>query len=85
MTGAYNAVAPEYTTNAEFTRKLARALKKPFWFPNVPAFLIKLIFGEMSVTVLKGNKVSAKKIVESGYKFQFPELTNALDDLFRKD
>lgn len=55
MTGAYNAVAPEHKTNKDFTKTLARVLKKPYWFPNIPALLLKLIFGKMSEILLKGS------------------------------
>lgn len=83
MNGAYNAVAPDHKTNAEFTRVLAHVLKKPFWFPNVSSIILRVIFGKMSVILLKGNRVSADKIIASGYKFQFPDLESALTDLFR--
>jgi len=83
-TGAYNAVAPEHITNKAFTRKMAQALHKPFWFPNIPAFILKLIFGEMSVMLLKGSRISSEKIKAEGYIFQFPDLESALEDLFNK-
>jgi hypothetical protein len=85
MAGAYNAVAPDHKTNAEFTRAFALALHKPYWFPNVPGVILKLIYGKMSALVLKGNRVSADKIIGSGYDFQFPDLMSALKDLFGKD
>jgi uncharacterized protein len=84
MSGAYNAVAPDHQTNAEFTGTLARVLRKPRLFPNVPAVMLKLMYGEMSELVLKGNRVSADKIIGSGYGFQFPDLMSALKDLFGK-
>lgn len=81
MNGAYNAVSPDHKTNAEFTRTLAKVLNKPFWFPKVPGIMIKLILGKMSKIVLKGNRISANKIIDSGYKFQFPDLEGALRNL----
>ena len=82
MTGAYNAVAPEHIMNKAFTRKLARVTRKPFWFPNIPAIAMKLLFGEMSVMLLSGSRVSSEKIVDAGYTFQFPNLDGALDDIY---
>jgi len=82
MNGAYNAVAPEHITNKALTRKMARALHKPFWFPNIPAFIMKLLFGEMAVMLLSGSRVSAGKIEASGFTFQFPNLEIALKELF---
>ncbi len=81
MEGAYNAVAPDHKTNKEFTLTLARLVKEPFWFPNTPVFFLKLIFGEMANTIAKGSRVSSKKILETGFKFKFPDLENALRDL----
>jgi uncharacterized protein (TIGR01777 family) len=83
MRGAYNAAAPDHITNKEFTKSLAQSLGKPFWFPNIPAFAIKTLFGEMSDILLKGSRVSSEKIISTGYSFKFPDLESALNDLFR--
>lgn len=85
MNGAYNAVAPDHKTNKDFTKILASVLNKPFWFTKIPSSLMKLIFGEMSVLLLKGSRVSADKILEAGYKFQFPDLKSALTNLIIKN
>lgn len=82
MNGNFNAVAPEHITNKAFTRKMARALHRPFWFPNIPAFIMKLIFGEMALMLLSGSRVSSEKIEASGFTFQFPKLEDALKELF---
>jgi len=84
MTGAWNAVAPEHIINREFMSKLAKVLQKPFFFPAVPSFILKLLFGRMSEIILKGSRVSADKIISAGYKFEFPDLENALQNLFTK-
>lgn len=84
MKGAYNAVAPDYKTNKEFTKILASVFNKPFWFPNVPSIIIKLIFGKMSNILLKGSRISSDKIKITGYKFQFPTLESALNNLMRE-
>jgi len=81
MQGTHNAVAPTHTTNKEFTKTLAKILKKPYWLPNIPAFLLILALGKRSDLLLKGNRISAKKIEDSGFIFQFPELNNALNHL----
>ena len=85
MNGTYNAVAPDQKTNRDFTRILARVLKKPFWFPDVPAIAMKIMFGKMSEILLKGSRVSSDKINAAGYNFLFPVLENALTDLVRKN
>jgi uncharacterized protein (TIGR01777 family) len=83
MTGAYNAVAPEQCTNKEFVKAVARALNKPFRAPNVPSFIMKILFGEMAEILLEGSRVSSDKIRRAGYIFRFPELQSALTDLLK--
>lgn len=78
MTGVYNGVAPEHITNAIFMKTVADVLKKPFLFPNVPAFILKLFVGEMAVILLEGSKVSSQKIVVAGFKFKYTTIKNAL-------
>ena len=85
MNGAYNAVSPEHNTNRDFMKTLAHVLKKPFWFPAIPAFIIKLIFGKMSEILLNGSRVSSEKIIKAGYCFKFPDLKTALSDLLTKN
>ena len=81
MKGAFNAVAPEHITNKAFARKMARAIHMPFWFPNIPAFIMKLFFGEMSVMLLSGSRISSDKIQAAGYQFRFLKLDAALSSL----
>ena len=81
MNGAYNAVAPDHKTNRDFAGTLAHVLRKPLWFPNIPAIVMKIIFGKMSVILLKGSRVSSEKITNAGYKFKFPKLKGALVNL----
>lgn len=79
--GAYNLIAPVPTSNADFNRALAKALRRPYWFPT-PAFLLRTFLGEMSVLVLEGRFSQPKRLTDSGYKFQFPGPREALTDLF---
>lgn len=81
MNGAYNAVAPNPVTNLEITKMAAKVLKKPFWLPNVPSFVLKLIFGEMAVVVLGGSYVLNKRIAETDFRYQFTDVESALQDL----
>lgn len=81
LEGIYNAVAPEHITNKSLTKFIAKKLKKPLWLPNIPAFVMKLILGEMSVILLEGSRVSSEKIVSTGFKFKYPTLTKALHNL----
>lgn len=81
MDGAYNAVAPDHKTNREFMETLARVMKKPFLAPNVPAVLLKILFGKMAGVLLNGSRISSDKIRKAGYDFVYPELEEALSDL----
>jgi hypothetical protein len=81
LSGVYNAVAPNPVTNYEFSKQLAEVMHKRFWAPNIPAFILKIIFGEMSAVVLGSTRVSSKKIESSGYSFKFKTLNEALKNL----
>ena len=82
MEGAYNAAAPNPVTNKMFTQVLAKVLHKPLFLPNVPAFILKIILGELADFVLNGSKISSKNIQGRGFNFQFKTLESALRDLF---
>ncbi|HEY5823149.1 MAG TPA: TIGR01777 family oxidoreductase [Cyclobacteriaceae bacterium] len=79
--GAYNGVAPHPVTNKEMTTNIARILKRPLWAPNVPAFVLKLVVGEMADIVINGSNVSSSKIESAEYQFRFPNLNEALNDV----
>ncbi len=81
--GVYNAVAPRPVTNEELTKRAAKILHKPLFLPNVPAFAIRLAFGEMASIVLGGNRVSSKKLEEEGFSFQHAHIDKALADLLK--
>ena len=81
LEGKYNAVAPNPVQNKKMTKMIASKLDSPLWLPNIPAFALKLLLGEMSVLVLEGQLVSSHKIEELGYQFKFYNLENALQDL----
>jgi uncharacterized protein len=81
LNGAYNAVAPDHKTNREFTKTLAKILNRPMIAPNVPAFVLKIFLGEMSVIALQGSRVSCEKTLNTGYKFKYPDLGQALKNI----
>lgn len=72
--GPVNLVAPQIVTNGEFTRALARHLRRPAWFP-IPEFVIRNAFGEMGrEMLLSGCPVLPQTLVEKGYVFRYPTL-----------
>ncbi len=84
MEGAYNAVAPEYTTNAEFMKGVADVLRKPMFMPRIPEFVFKWFLGESAQIILKGSRISSKKILKTGFKFKYKKLSDALQDILIK-
>ncbi len=82
MAGVYNLVAPEPSTNRDLTLGIAKAMNGAFSIPvKVPAFVLKLMMGEMSIEVLKSTTVSATKIQQSGFNFIYPNVQSALKHL----
>lgn len=81
--GAYNLVSLAPTSNAEFMRTLAKVLHRPYWF-HVPAFLLKLILGEMSDLLTKGRYSQPKRLIELGFQFRFGNLETAMEDLLAR-
>jgi hypothetical protein len=81
--GPVNATAPHPVTNDEFGRALGKALRRPHLFP-VPAFLFKLLFGELSVLLLEGQKVVPRTLIDHGFEFRYPTIDQALRQLIGK-
>ena len=82
--GIFNGVAPQQVTNLQMMQAIAKGLHKSIRLPNVPKFLLKLIYGEMSIVILEGSQVSAEKIVNAGFKFKFDSIDIAIKNLNSK-
>jgi len=80
MKGEFNFTAPEVVDNAQFTRVLAKALKRPAFFA-VPSFVLKVLFGEGSIAVTGGQFAPPKHLLDEGFRFNFPDLEGALRDI----
>ena len=75
--GVVNTVAPEPVTNADFTRELARAVHRAAPIP-APAFALRLAFGEMAdEALLASTRVIPKRLIEAGFRFEYPTLPEA--------
>jgi uncharacterized protein (TIGR01777 family) len=78
LAGPVNVVGPAPVTNAEFTAVLGRVLKRPTFAP-VPEFAIRLLYGEMGqATVIEGQRVVPKRLLDAGFTFAHPTLEGAL-------
>ena len=84
LKGTFNAVAPEHVTNSELTRRIGNLFGKPKIFTHIPQFMIRLIYGERSLLLLGGSRVSSTKIVKQGFSFKYDNLDKALKDIFLK-
>lgn len=82
LRGSVNFTAPHPVTMKEFGKTLGTVLHRPHWLP-IPEIALKLLLGEMSILVLEGQKVLPEKLVENGFTFLFPELKNALTDIYQ--
>lgn len=83
MQGAYNATAPNPVTNSEFARTLAHCLNRPALLP-VPAWLLKILLGEMSGLVLGSQRVMPERLLALGFRFQYTDLSSALNQVLRR-
>ncbi|RUO19290.1 TIGR01777 family protein [Aliidiomarina iranensis] len=79
--GAYNLTAPEPVNNEVFSKTLAKVLHRPAIF-RVPAFVMRLAFGEMSDLLLTGQAVVPKRLLEAGFQFEYSKLEPALANVY---
>jgi uncharacterized protein (TIGR01777 family) len=79
LSGPVNLSAPHPVRVRDLARELGRVLRRPSFMP-APAFALKIVLGEMSDLLLKGQKVVPRKLLESGFDFRFSEVPAALKD-----
>lgn len=78
VSGAINCTAPNPVINSTFTKTLASAINRPAIFP-MPAFVVKLLMGQMGEELLlNGKKVVPKKALDFGYQFKYQSIEQAL-------
>ena len=80
--GVYN-ISAQPLTNRQFAQTIGKVMHRPAFF-TVPAFIIRLMFGEMSMVVLDGQHVSSQRLVDAGFKYRFPEAEGALKNLLKR-
>lgn len=78
--GVYNLVAPNSITNNQFTKALAKAVNRPAFF-TVPAFALRLLYGEAASILLQAPEVYPERLLKSGYKFKYPDIQTALAEI----
>jgi uncharacterized protein (TIGR01777 family) len=78
--GPFNLTTPFPITNAGFCRLLEQQLRRPSLVPT-PAFLLRLLFGEMATALLNGQRAVPKRLLQMGFTFRFREIGPALQEL----
>jgi uncharacterized protein (TIGR01777 family) len=78
--GPVNGTAPEPERNVDFTRKLAKALRRPALLP-APGFALRLLLGDFAGVVLASQRAVPRALLESGFRFRYPTLELALGEL----
>ncbi|HRP90460.1 MAG TPA: TIGR01777 family oxidoreductase [Edaphocola sp.] len=77
--GIFNVVASEFITMNDFSKQLLKYFKKKSLLPNLPSFILRFVFGELSVMLLEGTRISNEKLKKLGYKFEFDTLEQAFE------
>jgi uncharacterized protein (TIGR01777 family) len=80
--GVFNGTSPEPVRNMEFTRALAAAVHRPAFFP-MPAFALRVMFGEGADPILTGQRVLPERTLASGYAFTHPRVDDAVAALLK--
>ena len=83
LEGVFNLCTPYPVTNNQFTQILANILKRPAFLP-LPAFVVKLIFGEGASVLTNGQNVYPKRLLDNGFKFNYEKVEDVLTDLLLK-
>jgi uncharacterized protein (TIGR01777 family) len=78
--GPFNLTSPTPLTNAGFSRLLGRCLRRPAFMP-IPAFILRLLFGEMATAILDGQRAVPQRLSKLGFAFRFSGAGSALKDL----
>ena len=81
--GAFNLSAPEPQRNKEMAKTIGKVMRRPGFMP-APAFALQTILGEMATILLEGQRAVPKKLIDSGFSFNFPTLEDAVHELIGK-
>lgn len=85
LNGVFNLSAPQQLIQKDFFHVLGKIMRRPSWLP-VPGFVLRLIFGEMAKeTLLSGQRVVPRRLMEAGYQFLFPQAELAIKEILGKN
>jgi hypothetical protein len=80
ISGPVNLCAPGPIRNKDLAKALGKALHRPSFMP-APGFMIKLVLGEFGSVLLEGQRVIPRRLLDSGFVFQYPEIDKALQSI----
>ncbi len=80
ISGPVNMCSPNPVRNKDVAKALGKALHRPSFIP-APAFMVKLVLGEFGSVILEGQRVIPRKLLESGFIFQYPDIEKALKSI----
>lgn len=78
LTGTWNAAAPQAATMRELVHAIDRARGKKCLHPNIPAWLLRPVLGEMSSLACTNQRVSSQKLLDTGFRYLYPEIDDAI-------
>jgi uncharacterized protein (TIGR01777 family) len=79
--GTYNACSPNPVSHSKMMDAMAKSLHARIWLPNLPAFFIKLVFGEFSSELLAWQEAYPKSLLNEGFQFKHPTVESAFEQL----
>jgi hypothetical protein len=80
ISGPVNLCSPNPVRNKELADAIGKVLQRPSFIPT-PGFMIRLILGEFGDVLLKGQRVIPRRLMESGFKFRYPDIEEALKNI----
>lgn len=83
LSGPVNVTAPNPLRMKTFGKTIATVLRRPHWIP-APSPAMKLALGKKSKLVLEGQHVKSTALIDAGFKFSYPTLQPALENLLKK-
>ena len=83
LDGPVNCASPGIVREQEFAKTLGQVLKRPAIFP-VPRFMLRIVLGEISESILSSQNISVEKLIKAGFEFKYPELSSALNQILEK-
>jgi len=80
ISGPVNLCAPKPVRNKDLAAALGKTLHRPSFMP-APGFMIKLVLGEFGSVILEGQRVIPRRLLDSGFAFQYPDIDRALQSI----